>query len=163
LPWPYRELAGALLKCERAHVELVADSSPNRTRSAHPPRALLKEHVRKHRGEFLDLRKRLAGVTQNHDQRTCVGYKNRGPDGSDSDELLFSDAKLLAICGSRGALQQLKRQLKAEGALLDGDLRPSVRRTIWANGDREQVIAIRARAFSRQPLRSISNHRNATQ
>jgi len=84
---------------------------------------------------------------------------------------LFSNAKLLEICGSRRALQQLKRQLKAEGALLDGDLRPSVRRTIWANGDREQVIAIRARAFSRQPTfaparrgpRSISNHRNATQ
>ena len=61
----------------------------------------------------------------------------------------------------------LKRQLKAEGALLDGELRPSVRRTVWANGDREQVIAIRARALSRQPtfaparqgLRSISNRR----
>ena len=56
--------------------------------------------------------------------------------------------KMLQIRGSRGPLQHLKRQLKAEGALLDGDLRPSVRRTIWANGDREQVIAIRARAFS---------------
>ena len=67
----------------------------------------------------------------------------------------------------RAALQQLKRQLKAEGALLDGDLRPSVRRTIWANGDREQVIAIRARASLREPtlpparqgLRSMPNHR----
>ena len=167
LPWSYREVANALLTCERAHVELVAHASPSRTPSAHPlnARALLNEHVRKHGGEFVDLRRRLLSITQNHDHRTCVGYINRGPDGS--DELLFSNAKLLEICGSRGALRQLKRQLKAEGALLDGDLRPSVRRTIWANGDREQVIAIRARAFSRQPtfaparqgLRSISNRR----
>jgi hypothetical protein len=87
---------GPLLECERAHAELVAQASLSRTRSAYPlnARALLNEHVRKHRGEFIE------------------------------------------------------RQLKAEGAPLDGDLRPSVRRTIWANGDRQQVIAIRARAFS---------------
>ena len=149
LPWSYRELGGALLKCERAHVELVAQASPSHTRSARRPnvRALLNEHVRKHRGEFVDLRKRLLSITQNHDHRACVGYINRGP--GRSEEFLFSNEKLLEICGSRGALQQLKRELKAEGALLDGDLRPSVRRTIWANGAREQVIAIRARAFSR--------------
>jgi hypothetical protein len=119
--------------------------------TAHPlnARALLNEHVRDHRSEFFDLRRRLVRITQNHNHRTCVGYINSGPGGS--DELLFSNEKLLEICGSRGALQQLKRQLKAEGALLDGDLRPSVKRTIWANGDREQVIAIRARAFSREP------------
>ena len=43
----------------------------------------------------------------------------------------------------------------------------AIRRTIWANGDREQVIAIRARALSRQPtlaparqgLRSMPNRR----
>ncbi len=32
--------------------------------------------------------------------------------------------------------------------LLEDEHRPSTRRTIWENGDREQVIAIRARAFS---------------
>ena len=106
--------------------------------------------MRKHRGEFVDLRKQLVSKNQHHDHRTCVGYINRSPNGS--DEFLFPNAKLLEICGSRGALQQLKRQLKAEGSLLGGDLRPSVRRTIWANGDREQVIAIHARAFSLEQL-----------
>ena len=167
LPWSYCELGGALLKCERAHVELVAQAAVSQTRSVRSTNSLtlLTEHVRKHRGEFVDLRQKLVSITQNHDHCACVGYINRGP--GRSEEFLFSNEKLLEICGSRGALQQLKRELKAEGVLLDGDLRPSVRRTIWANGAREQVIAIRARAFSRHATfaparrgpRSMPNHR----
>jgi hypothetical protein len=34
--------------------------------------------------------------------------------------------------------------------LLEDEHRPSTRRTIWKKGKREQVIAIRARAFSQQ-------------
>ena len=33
LPWSYRELASALLKYERAHVELAAQASPNRRKA----------------------------------------------------------------------------------------------------------------------------------
>ena len=122
-------LTAILLEAMKTHIrDCLGDEILNlqsATHSAHPlnTRALLNEHVRKHGGEFVDLRRRLLSITQNHDHRTCVGYINRGPDGS--DELLFSNAKLLEICGSRGALQQLKRQLKAEGAAHEQGPRPT--------------------------------------
>src|SRR5208283_5748893 len=83
-----------------------------------------------------------------HDHRACVGYISKAPDGS--VELLFSNDKLRKICGSAKALFRLKQELRSGRMLLEDEHGPSVKRTIWKNGGREQVIAIRARAFSRQ-------------
>jgi hypothetical protein len=139
--WP------ALLACEQAHFDLVAATEPTRQQQEKSdPWVLLKSHVRAHRREFVDLRKGLVGRSAGHDHDACVGYVNKAPDGT--VEFLFSNDKLREICGSEAALRRLKQDLSSDGMLLEDEHRPSVRRTIWKNGDREQVIAIRARAFS---------------
>jgi hypothetical protein len=76
-----------------------------------------------------------------------IRFKNLG-------SYLFSNDRLREICGSEKALLQLKQDLRADGMLLGDENRPSTRRTIWQNGKREQVIAIRARAFSKQGARA---------
>ena len=147
--WP------ALLACEQAHFDLVAGTETRgQQQQKSDPWLLLKSHVRAHRREFVDLRKGLVGRSANHDHEACVGYVNEAPDGS--NEFLFSNDKLREICGSHAALLQLKQKLSSDGMLLVDEHRLSVRRTIWENGKREQVIAIRARAFS-QKSASASN------
>jgi hypothetical protein len=151
LPWDRRAMGHALLACEQAHFDLVAGTEPSRKQQRQQqqqaaPMELLTAHVRAHRREFIDLRKGLVARPASHKHSTCVGYVNNAPDGS--IEFLFSNNKLLDICGSRAALLQLKQKLSSDGMLLEDEHRPSVRRTIWENGEREQVIAIRARAFS---------------
>jgi hypothetical protein len=153
LPWDRRAMGHALLSCEQAHFDLVAGAEPSRqlqpeSKSKSDPWVLLKSHVRAHRREFVDLRKGLVGRPASHKHSTCVGYVNNAPDGS--IEFLFSNGKLREICGSRAALLQLKQKLSSDGMLLEDERRRSTRRTIWENGEREQVIAIRARAFSKQ-------------
>jgi hypothetical protein len=157
LPWDCRAMGHALLSCEQAHFDLVAGAEPSRqlqpeSKSKSDPWGLLKSHVRAHRREFVDLRNGLVGGPADHDHDACVGYVNWPPDGS--KEFLFSNGKLREICGSEKALRRLKQNLKSKGMLLVDEHRPSVRRTIWKNGDREQVIAIRARAFLQQSATS---------
>ena len=147
VPWSNNELDDALLACERAHVDSVAGTEPSsQPQSESDPMELLTAHVRAHRREFVDLRKGLVARPVNHKHSSCVGYVNEAPDGS--SEFLFSNDRLREICGSEKALLQLKQDLRAHGMLLGDENRPSTRRTIWKNGEREQVIAIRARAFS---------------
>ncbi len=153
LPWDRRAMLRALLACEQAHFDLVAGAEPSRqlqpeSKSKSDPWGLLKSHVRAHRREFVDLRKGLVGRSADHDHDACVGYVNEAPDGT--VEFLVSNDKLREICGSEKALRRLKQDLRSKGMLLVDEHRPSVRRTIWKNGKREQVIAIRARAFSKQ-------------
>jgi hypothetical protein len=152
LPWDRRAMGHALLACEQAHFDLVAGTEPSRKQQQQQQRAapmeLLTAHVRMHRREFVDLRKGLVERSAGHDHDACPGYVNEAPDGS--SEFLFSNNKLLDICGSRAALLQLKQKLSSDGMLLEDEHRPSTRRTIWENGERQQVIAIRARAFSQQ-------------
>jgi hypothetical protein len=149
VPWSNNELGNALLACEQAHVDLVAGAEPIRQQQQKSdPMELLTAHVRQHRPEFIDLRKGLVERDADHDHGTCVGYVNRAPDGS--NEFLFSNDKLREICGSLAALLRLKQDLRSDGMLLEDEHRPSTRRTIWKKGKREQVIAIRERAFSQQ-------------
>ena len=44
----------------------------------------------------------------------------------------------------------MKRQLDAQGWLVRDGARLCTRRVIWADGRREQVVAVRAEAFSRR-------------
>jgi hypothetical protein len=149
VPWDRRAMGHALLACEQAHFDLAPEAEPSsQPRSLSDPMELLTAHVRAHRREFIDLRKGLIRHPADHDHSACVGYVNRVPD--DSNELLFSNDKLREICGSLAALLRLKQDLRSDGMLLENEQRPSVRRTIWKNGGREQVIAIRERAFSKQ-------------
>ncbi len=149
VPWSNNELGNALLACERAHIDLVAGTETNRQQQQKSdPWELLTAHVRQHRREFVDLRKGLVGRSADHDHDACLGYVNEALDGT--VEFLFSNDKLREIVGSEAAWRRLKRDLRSKGMLLVDEHRPSVRRTIWKNGKREQVIAIRARAFSQQ-------------
>jgi hypothetical protein len=153
VPWSSRELGNALLSCQQAHIDLVAGTKPSsQPQSESDPMELLTAHVRQHRREFVDLRKGLVARLVNHKHSSCVGYVNKAPDGS--NEVLFSKRKLFEICGSPAAWLQLKQDLRSGGMLLEDKRRPSTRRTIWQNGKREQVIAIRARAFSKQDARA---------
>ena len=153
VPWSNNELGDALLACERVHIDLVAATEPTRQQQQKSdPWEQLTAHVRQHRREFVDLRKGLVGRSADHDHDACVGYVNRAPDGT--VEFLVSNGKLRDIVGSEAALRRLKQDLSSDGMLLEGEHRHSVRRTIWKNGDREQVIAIRARAFSKQGARA---------
>ena len=153
VPWSYNELGNALLACERAHVDLVAGTETNlQQQQQATPVELLAAHVRAHRPEFIDLRKGLVGRSANHKHSTCVGYVNKAPDGT--VEFLVSNDKLRDIVSSEAALRRLKQDLSSDGMLLEDERRPSTRRTIWQNGKREQVIAIRARAFSKQDARA---------
>jgi hypothetical protein len=159
VPWSTNELGDALLACEQAHIDLVSGIEPSsqpQPESESDPMELLTAHVRLHRREFVDLKKGPIKRDADHDHSACVGYVNRAPDGS--NEVLFSNSKLLDICGSLAALLRLKQRLRADGMLLGDEHRPSVRRTIWKNGGREQVIAIRARAFSKQGAGKRPSH-----
>jgi hypothetical protein len=107
LPWDRRAMGHALLACEQAHFDLVAGAEPSRqlqpeSKSKSDPMELLTAHVRRHRREFVDLRKGLVGRSADHDHDACVGYVNNAPDGS--IEFLFSNNKLREICGSEKAL-----------------------------------------------------------
>jgi hypothetical protein len=156
LPWDRRAMLRALLACEQAHFDLVAGTEPSRKQQRQQqqqatPMERLTAHVRAHRREFVDLRKGLVGRSAGHDHDACAGYINqRQQDGT--VEYLFSEAELKSVCGSRAALLRLKRDLRSDGMLLVDEHRPSTRRTIWKDGRREQVIAIRARAFSQQSV-----------
>jgi putative DNA primase/helicase len=150
LPWTRKELCGALLACEAAHVayvQAVASEAVEAARDADPLERL-RTQVRDYVGRFVDLRRGLVDPTEEHDHTSCPGYVNSRSDGT--VEYLFSDASFTEICGGNGPALRLKAELMHSGALLRDGHRPSTRRTIWASGDnrREPVIAIRASFFA---------------
>ena len=118
--------------------------------SGAPPRAAapdplesLRGHVRARRASFV-----RAGTVDpggDHDHAACDGYFNQGRGGL---ELLFSEPKLQQVCGGKAASLRVKRQLDALGWLVRDGARLCTRRAIWADGGREQVVAVRAAAFS---------------
>ena len=149
LPWERELLEGALIECEAAHVEYVARVAPTTARRerAADPFDLLAAHDRARRASFVDLRAGLVDPGSDHDHAACDGYVNQGRGGL---ELLFSQPKLQQICGGKAASLRVKRQLDAQGWLVRDGARLCTRRVIWADGRREQVVAVRAEAFSRR-------------
>ena len=102
------------MTCQRAHVDHVAQFIP--TTSAAPARAAravvnplerLRAHYRQNVSKFVDLRSGLVDPSSGHDHNACLGYVNRGSDGS--TELLFTNAVLLQLCGGFAEVQRLKR------------------------------------------------------
>jgi hypothetical protein len=161
LPWSREMLVEALLECEQAHVAYVEQFVASMP--AHPmlrgvgaarrnlplgdPLEPLKAHVCDRSAALVDLRRGLIDPASDHDHDSCDGYLNRRKDGN--LEYLFSEARLLKVCGGKAAVLQVKRQLEVAGMLYTDGNRPSTRRPIWARrkSNREQVIAIRAEAF----------------
>lgn len=153
LPWKRDELGRALVECEQAHVDHVAQFvsavEPMATRPVRvivDPLARLRAHVRDRRSKLVDLREGLLDPAGGRNHQACEGYINRGSDGR--DEYLFSEPKFVEISGGGSASRALKRQLEEAGWLARDGRRPCTRRTIWTNGAREIVIAVRAAAFS---------------
>src|SRR5271166_450618 len=129
LPWRGNELGHALVACERAHVDHVAQFIPAEVAApARPARAVvdplerLRAHYRQNVSKFVDLRKGLIDPNSGHCHNSCVGYVNRGSDGS--TELLFTNDFLLKLCGGFAEVQRLKRELEARGWLMRDSNRP---------------------------------------
>jgi hypothetical protein len=144
----------ALVACERAHADHVAQFiAPTSTTAARPARAVvnllerLRAHYRQNRSNFVDLRDGLLDQSSDHDHESCLGYINRGSDGS--TELLFSNDFLLRLCGGFAQVQRLKRQLEGSGWLIRDSNRRVTRRNIWKGGrkNRVHVTAVRGEAF----------------
>jgi len=144
-------LGETIITCELAHVELVEDPLPSAVAQARAddPLERLEAHVRDRGGSFVDLRDGLIGPDEDHDHDSCDGYVNERSDGT--LEYLFSEAKVREVCGGKAGALEVKARLDAAGWLARDGARPSTRRTIWATGAnrREQVVAVRAEAFSR--------------
>jgi putative DNA primase/helicase len=86
LTWSRRELGQALFRCERAHVEKVADKLPDPlTKKIGPADAwrLLREYVSEHRSEFIDLRRGLREDDSEGDGLNDCEF--RGNPAGDSD------------------------------------------------------------------------------
>jgi Domain of unknown function (DUF927) len=155
LPWRRWELLDALVACERAHVDHVAQFTPvSSAAPARPTRAVvdplerLRAHYRQNRSNFVDLRDGLLDQSSDHDHDSCAGYVNRGSDGS--TELLFTNAVLLRLCGGFAQVQRLKRELEDSGWLIRDSNRPLRRRNIWkggGRGNRVLVTTVREEAF----------------
>jgi hypothetical protein len=156
LPWARLELLEALVVCEQAHVDQVArfvSSAPFATRPLRPvaPLESLRQHVRQNRSRFADLRKGLIARNTDHDHDSCPGYINRGPGGS--VELLFTEDRLLQLCGSYPGVRRLKDELNKRGWLISESNRGVTRRPIWKDGgreDRRYVTAVSEKAFENE-------------
>ena len=159
LPWSRSELGCAVLACEAAHLELydtavggpesggVAAALAGGLTTEPSPLDALRRHVRRRRGDLVDLRRGLVDDEQ-HDHEACPGYVHRHADGV--LEVLFPEAVLRRVCGTDTRLRALKRELAAAGVLRRGGPRPSVKRMIFSartSTHRPQVIAVRASAF----------------
>jgi putative DNA primase/helicase len=156
LPWSRSELLEALVLCERAHVDYVAQflpSSVSAPRKSRPvaPLERLRQHVQQNRSKFADLRKGLIARNARHDHDSCPGYINRGPGGS--VELLFTEDCLLQLCGSYTGVRRLKDELNNRGWLISESNRGVTRRPIWKDGGREDrlyVTAVSEKAFENE-------------
>jgi hypothetical protein len=154
LPWSKRELSDAVLQCEEAHIDHVArflSAAPSVNRRLRPvdPLESLRQHVRRDRSKFADLRKGL--IPRNADHDSCPGYVNRGPDGS--VELLFSNGCLRRLCGGDTGVRRLKDELDKRGWLINEANRGVTRRSIWKDAGREgriYVTAVSEKAFENQ-------------
>jgi hypothetical protein len=152
LLWSKKELGRALLHCEKAHVEHVTPYLGQAAKARKPvggvvrtPMQRLEDHVANNASRFVDLRKkRLSRRTQDVHQ-DCAGYINCGADGS--VEYLFSNKKFMEICGGQRNARIVKSELARVDALIRDGHRPSTRRNIFDDGQRDQVIAIRASFF----------------
>lgn len=151
-PYDRKELGRALLACERAHVDHVAQfvRAPSRARRPAPavvdPLERLRRYVRQNQSKFVDLRDGLLDRRSGHDHDSCPGYVNRGSDGS--VEMLFSNSLLLRLCGGHIELRRLKEELEESGRLIRDSHRRVARRSIWKgpNG-RVHVTAVRTAMF----------------
>jgi len=140
LPRGVGKLKAALLACERAHIEHVA----NFTQATGSLVYKLCEYIRAHEQRFMDLRKGLA--PPDHDVRACPGYIN---DHAGTKEYLLTRERLAAVVGGKENAQQLKRDLSEQGFLIktkagdQGDRFVSKRRLVQGKG-RQSVIALKA-------------------
>jgi putative DNA primase/helicase len=152
LPWERAQLCAALLSTERDHVRYVEQMRANAAQAQLAPMDRLRDYVRLHRKEFVDLRKHLIPKPSNHDHEGCSGYINQHAD--QGLEYLFADRKLEEIVGGPVFARRCKAELAANGMIAtaagsDGD-RFSVKRAIGRVKRklvRRQVIAIRALAL----------------
>jgi putative DNA primase/helicase len=152
-PWQRQRVLDALLSCTRDHVALIAREQADAARQLTAPLELLRQYVRQHRDEFVDLRRAGIENTSEHDHRTCPGYLNQHK--SRGLEYLFSDWRFAQLVGGPLAAKRLKAELAQAGLIATaagtGTDRYSVRRCIGkkADGtpDRVQVVAVRAVAF----------------
>src|SRR5690349_2722088 len=97
LPWESQRVLDALLACTRDHVALIAREQAAAAQQLAAPFELLRQHVRQHRSEFMDLR---AGSIENnfqHNHRTCPGYINQHKDNG--LEYLFPDWRFEQVVG----------------------------------------------------------------
>ena len=154
LPSRRNELGHTSMACQRAHVDHVAQFVPATSATAErlaravvDPLERLRAHYRRNLSNFVDLRNGLVDPGGGRCHNSCVGYVNRGSDGS--TELLFTNAVLLQLCGGFAEVQLLKRGLEDRGWLIRDSRRPSTRRNIWKGGPKNRVLvtAVREGAF----------------
>jgi putative DNA primase/helicase len=132
LPWSRSELGKALVVCERAHVDHIAQflpssvSAPRKSISVDPLERL-RQYVLQNRSEFVDLRKGLIAKNTGHNHEACLGYVNKGPGGL--AELLFPKDVLVQLCGGVGEVNRLKDQLRKRGDLISESQRGVTRRS----------------------------------
>ena len=126
---------------------------------------LLREYVKEHRSEFIDLRRGLRDDDSKEERLDDDYLVYVHQPKRDDLEYLFSDRGLHMICGWGDAWDKLKPRLKSEGWLVTNEERFVVKRQIFKkreNGEdnRSSVIAIRAAAFENEA--SSSDARPAT-
>lgn len=156
LTWSKQALGEALLRCEQAHVEEVADKLTDLPAKRGPADAWrrLREYVNEHRSEFIDLRQGLRDNESEEDGLEDDALVYIHQTNRRDLEYLFSDWGIERICGYGRAWEKLKPKLRSEGWLVSNEDRFVVKRQIFKKRDGEDnrswVVAIRAAAFENE-------------
>ncbi|MBV8831068.1 MAG: DUF927 domain-containing protein [Acidobacteriaceae bacterium] len=137
LPWKKKELLAALLKCERAHLDLQITNKSVGDSSGKPPIERLRTFIAENRTTFASTNDITGKV-----DKDCV-YTNRH---KGRDEILFSEEKFQAIVGGLGKAMELKHLLRQQGLIAsDGKKRLSFSVKRPVGNKRAYFIAVSAR------------------
>jgi len=150
VPWKKKQLRTALLRCTRDHIAHIARGTKKITETQRMPMQRLCDHLRQHRGSFIDATLGKAVGVSREELNGCEGYIFRSKTGV--LEYLFSEQKFNEIVGNAADVKTLKHELdELKGiAKTQGTRWPrfSVKRPIDVNANgkprRVDVIAIRA-------------------